>query len=154
GNDGVVTLGGFPLDTLLGGTSQNYMVTYDFSASAATGTYVASVLSNGDVTGAGLISGRPILVTGAPIFGSTITVANPTATATNSPTNSPTITPTSTLTNTPTDTPTATPTTSPTNSPTNTSTSSSTNTPTNSPTNSPTNTPTNSPTTSPTNTPT
>ncbi len=160
GANGVVTLGGYPLDTLTAtgsaGATANYQVEYDFSAAAPTGTYQGIITGNANLVGAGISSLQPILVTGAPINGATITIATPTLTPTptNTSTNTPTDTPTPTYTPTPTATPTYTPTDTPTYTPTNTPTNTPTPTPTDTPTPTPTDTPTPTPTDTSTDTPT
>jgi hypothetical protein len=81
----------------------DYLVVDNFSTTAS-GTFQTSVAANGDVSGTDGTYGLPVLVTGAPIVGSTLTIAAATPTATTTATN----TITSTITSTPTVTKTAT----------------------------------------------
>jgi hypothetical protein len=92
-DDGTVTLNA---NTLIGpfGTV-NYLVVYNFSASAPAGSYQANVTANTSLTGTSA-SGQPLAFTGAPIGGSFTAVAAATATATSTGTPSPTATVTAT----------------------------------------------------------
>ncbi len=111
---GVVTLGGFPLDSLGASAAQTYMVTYDFSGTASTGIYTANLQAGVDLQGLGQQSGEPINVSGAPLDGggdyhkrcppADLATNTTTGTATNTATN----TTTNTMTPTPTDSPTPT----------------------------------------------
>jgi len=83
----------------------NYLVVYNFSGSAPAGTYQANVAGNGDVTGVNGITGQPVVVTGAPLAGAVVTIAQqtatPTSTAIPSATMTHTHTPAATATSTP-----------------------------------------------------
>ena len=70
--------------------AENILVVYNFSGSAGAGTYQANLSGNNDVTGMNEATGLPVVVSGAPLAGSVVTLAAATAT--------PSFTPTSTIT--------------------------------------------------------
>jgi hypothetical protein len=156
-DNGFVTMAGYPLEKLTAGTSVTYLVAYDFSSGAPSGTYQVEVAAGTDLSSLGETSQRSGLVQGTfAVAGGIVTMSDPTPTYTDTSTNTPTPTssftptstptPTATSTNTFTSTPTATPsfTSTPSNTPTETPTwtSTSTFTPTSTSTNTPTATPT------------
>ena len=98
GNDGTVTLNFSNL--IQGANAANYLVVYNFSSSAPTGTYQAGLMSDTDLTGVDGTTLQPLVFTGAPINGGTITLQNgtPTATLTVTVTSSATATITPTIT--------------------------------------------------------
>jgi len=66
------------------GSSQTFLVTYNFSSTAAPGTYTVSLANAGALAGQGLTSGKSIQVNGAPVNGAVLTVVANTATPTTS----------------------------------------------------------------------
>ena len=82
-------------------SSVTFLVTASFDNSAS-GTY------NFSVSGMSATNGQPVLFSGMPVLGATVTVTQPTATATSTPTNTPTLTVTPLPSSTPTITPTST----------------------------------------------
>lgn len=86
-------------------STQTFLVTYNFSTTAAAGTYTVGIANAGGLTGQGLTSGKSLNVTGTPVSGAVVTVAVSTATATSTST----VTATSTITSTGTPTRTKTP---------------------------------------------
>jgi len=89
-DDGQVTLN--LSNTIPPGSAANYLVVYNFSAGAPTGTYSAALLPGADIQGTNLITAKPVLFTGALVNGATITLVNGTPTVTFTPTITPTIT--------------------------------------------------------------
>jgi len=79
-------------DIVGAGTTGDYLVTYNYSSGAPSGTYSVSVANAGALTGQGVTSGKSLNVIGAPVNGAIDTIVANTATFT--PTNS--FTPTST----------------------------------------------------------
>jgi hypothetical protein len=92
--NGTITFNGSPLGTLAAGTAKNYLVVYNFSATAPNGTYSTSLAANANLQGGGQSSNLPIQVSGAPVNGAVITINANTPTVTGTPTSTPTITPT------------------------------------------------------------
>ncbi len=86
-------------------STQTFLITYNFSSTAAAGTYTVGIANGSGLTGQGLTSGKSLNVTGAPVNGAVVTVAVSTATATFTST----VTATSTVTRTGTPTRTKTP---------------------------------------------
>jgi hypothetical protein len=89
-------------DMIPAGGTQRLLVVYQVSATAPQGTYRVGVLSNADASGTNAQTLQPVVITGAPVTGSTKTVVWPTPTRTPSPipsvTNTCTPTPTRTAT--------------------------------------------------------
>jgi hypothetical protein len=82
--------------------TQNYLVVYNFSPTAPSGTYQASVVGSLDLTGSNTTTGQTISFSGVPVNGATITIAAATATPTFTVTATVTAKATSTLSFTPT----------------------------------------------------
>ena len=69
--------------TVPAGGSESYFVVYNFDSSALVGSkFRAGLVADADAACAGVSSGKPVPVSGAPVWGETFTIAAPPPTPT------------------------------------------------------------------------
>ncbi|MCM8824207.1 MAG: hypothetical protein NC822_06000, partial [Candidatus Omnitrophica bacterium] len=75
-DNGTVTFNLAPQETILAGTTENWIVVYDLNGNASNSeTFQVKLLNNTDVTAQGASSGNPITPTGAPVSGGVMVVS-------------------------------------------------------------------------------